>query len=149
MWFGIAAAIGNTISAGIVRTPGDVAKLLPNAWMFLGVWVLGGLYWLWTGPTPRRALLVVAAPVAWCVVDALVTGDPLFSLHSTSDLADELRRSRSFSEVPGDFVTPAQAAVLTGEAEITWRKRAAAGKIPGAHKYGKQWVLPRTAIAAR
>jgi APA family basic amino acid/polyamine antiporter len=44
MWFGMAAAIGNTISAGIVRTPGDVAKLLPNAWMFLGVWVLGGLY---------------------------------------------------------------------------------------------------------
>jgi basic amino acid/polyamine antiporter, APA family len=44
MWFGMAAAIGNTIAAGIVRTPGDVAKLLPNAWMFLSVWVLGGLY---------------------------------------------------------------------------------------------------------
>jgi len=44
MWFGMAAAIGNTIAAGIVRTPGDVARLLPNAWMFLGVWVLGGLY---------------------------------------------------------------------------------------------------------
>jgi basic amino acid/polyamine antiporter, APA family len=44
MWFGMAAAIGNTIAAGIVRTPGDVAKLLPNAWMFLGVWLLGGLY---------------------------------------------------------------------------------------------------------
>ena len=44
MWFGMAAAIGNTIAAGIVRTPGDVAKLLPNVWMFLGVWVLGGLY---------------------------------------------------------------------------------------------------------
>ncbi|HEX4542572.1 MAG TPA: APC family permease [Candidatus Acidoferrum sp.] len=44
MWFGMAAAIGNTISAGIVRTPGDVAKLLPNPWMFLGVWILGGLY---------------------------------------------------------------------------------------------------------
>ena len=40
----MAAAIGNTIAAGIVRTPGDVAKLLPNVWMFLGVWVLGGLY---------------------------------------------------------------------------------------------------------
>ena len=40
----MAAAIGNTIAAGIVRTPGDVARLLPNAWMFLGVWVLGGLY---------------------------------------------------------------------------------------------------------
>jgi len=44
MWFGIAAAVGNTISAGIVRTPGDIAKLLPNAWLFLGVWVVGGMY---------------------------------------------------------------------------------------------------------
>ena len=44
MWFGMAAAIGNTIAAGIVRTPGDVARLLPNAWMFLAVWILGGLY---------------------------------------------------------------------------------------------------------
>jgi len=44
MWFGIAAAVGNTISAGIVRTPGDIAKLLPNAWFFLGVWIIGGMY---------------------------------------------------------------------------------------------------------
>jgi len=44
MWFGMAAAIGNTIAAGIVRTPGDVARFLPNAWMFLAVWILGGLY---------------------------------------------------------------------------------------------------------
>jgi basic amino acid/polyamine antiporter, APA family len=44
MWFGMAAAIGNTIGAGIVRTPGDVAKYLPNSWMFLGVWFIGGLY---------------------------------------------------------------------------------------------------------
>ncbi len=44
MWFGIAAAIGNTIAAGIVRTPGDVAQRLPNAWLFLGVWILGGAY---------------------------------------------------------------------------------------------------------
>ncbi|HUL14463.1 MAG TPA: APC family permease [Terriglobales bacterium] len=44
VWFGIAAAIGNTIAAGIVRTPGDIAGLLPNAWLFLFVWVLGGAY---------------------------------------------------------------------------------------------------------
>jgi len=44
MWFGIAAAIGNAIAAGIVRTPGEIAKGLPNAWLFLGVWVVGGLY---------------------------------------------------------------------------------------------------------
>jgi APA family basic amino acid/polyamine antiporter len=44
VWFGIAAAVGNAIAAGIVRTPGDIAKALPNPWLFLGVWVLGGLY---------------------------------------------------------------------------------------------------------
>src|SRR2546426_309894 len=44
MWFGIAAAIGNTIAAGIVRTPGEIARLLPNPWLFLLVWILGGLY---------------------------------------------------------------------------------------------------------
>jgi APA family basic amino acid/polyamine antiporter len=44
MWFGIAAALGNAIAAGIVRTPGDIAKSLPNAWLFIGVWIVGGLY---------------------------------------------------------------------------------------------------------
>jgi APA family basic amino acid/polyamine antiporter len=44
VWFGIAVAVGNAIAAGIVRTPGDIAKLLPNAWLFIGVWVVGGLY---------------------------------------------------------------------------------------------------------
>jgi len=44
MWFGIATAIGNTIAAGIVRTPGDIAKLLPNIWVFFGVWIVGGCY---------------------------------------------------------------------------------------------------------
>jgi basic amino acid/polyamine antiporter, APA family len=44
MWFGMAAAIGNAIAAGIVRTPGDIAKNLPNPWLFLGIWVVGGLY---------------------------------------------------------------------------------------------------------
>jgi basic amino acid/polyamine antiporter, APA family len=44
MWFGIAAAVGNTIAAGIVRTPGDIARLLPNIWIFFGVWVAGGCY---------------------------------------------------------------------------------------------------------
>ena len=44
MWFGISAAVGNAIAAGIVYTPGDIGKGLPNAWFFIGVWVVGGLY---------------------------------------------------------------------------------------------------------
>ncbi len=42
--FGLAVAVGDTIAAGIVRTPGEIASQLPSAWLFLGVWVLGGLY---------------------------------------------------------------------------------------------------------
>jgi APA family basic amino acid/polyamine antiporter len=44
LWFGIAAAVGNAISAGIVRTPGEIAQGLPNPWLYLGVWIVGGLY---------------------------------------------------------------------------------------------------------
>jgi APA family basic amino acid/polyamine antiporter len=42
--FGLAVIIGNTIGAGIFRAPGIIAGQLPNPWLFLGVWVLGGLY---------------------------------------------------------------------------------------------------------
>ncbi len=42
--FGLAVIIGNTIGAGIFRAPGEIAGHLPNAWLFLSVWVVGGLY---------------------------------------------------------------------------------------------------------
>ena len=42
--FGLAVIVGNTIGAGILRTPGDIAQSLPVPWIYLGVWVLGGLY---------------------------------------------------------------------------------------------------------
>ena len=42
--FGLAVAIGNTIAAGIVRAPGEIATWLPNAVLFVAVWVIGGLY---------------------------------------------------------------------------------------------------------
>jgi len=42
--FGLAVIVGNTIGAGILRTPGEIAKYLPSPWIFLTVWVVGGLY---------------------------------------------------------------------------------------------------------
>jgi APA family basic amino acid/polyamine antiporter len=42
--FGLAVAIGNTIGAGILRTPGDVASMLQTPWLFFGVWIVGALY---------------------------------------------------------------------------------------------------------
>jgi hypothetical protein len=100
-------------------------------------WLLGGGYWLWLSYRARTPLwsllaLPLIAPVLWCAVDGLVTGDPLFSLHSTSDLADELNRSKSFSQVPGDFVSfladtarlPVAAAAVVGVV-WAWRRREA------------------------
>ena len=42
--FGIAVAVGNSISVGIVRTPGDIAARLPNVWLFIAVWIGGAFY---------------------------------------------------------------------------------------------------------
>jgi APA family basic amino acid/polyamine antiporter len=42
--FGIAVAIGNTIGAGIVRTPGEIAALLPSTWLYFAAWAIGGIY---------------------------------------------------------------------------------------------------------
>jgi APA family basic amino acid/polyamine antiporter len=41
--FGLAMAVGATIGGGILSTPGDVAAALPTTWLFIGIWVLGGL----------------------------------------------------------------------------------------------------------
>lgn len=42
--FGLAVIIGNTIGAGILRTPGEVAAHLPSVFWFMLVWIIGGLY---------------------------------------------------------------------------------------------------------
>ena len=42
--FGVAVAVGSMIGAGIFRSPADVAARLPMPALFLGAWVIGGLY---------------------------------------------------------------------------------------------------------
>jgi basic amino acid/polyamine antiporter, APA family len=42
--FGLAVIIGNTIGAGILRSPGSIAQLLPSSGAFLAVWIAGGIY---------------------------------------------------------------------------------------------------------
>ncbi|MDX6665732.1 MAG: hypothetical protein QOG68_1938 [Solirubrobacteraceae bacterium] len=71
-------------------------------------WLLVGLYWLWyawprtttTSTRVKTAALAATGPVIWALVDLAVTGDPLYSLHSTSTLADELGRANGLSAVP-------------------------------------------------
>lgn len=42
--FGLSVTVGNSIGSGILRTPGVVAQLLPSAFLFLAVWILGAFY---------------------------------------------------------------------------------------------------------
>ena len=42
--FGLAGAVGGTIGAGILRTPGLVAAELGDPWLIWGIWIIGGLY---------------------------------------------------------------------------------------------------------
>lgn len=42
--FGLAVTIGNTVAAGILRTPGDVATSFPEPTLFVGIWLLGAAY---------------------------------------------------------------------------------------------------------
>jgi APA family basic amino acid/polyamine antiporter len=42
--FGLAVTVGNTIGAGILRSPGEVGRHLPDPAWFLAAWVIGGLY---------------------------------------------------------------------------------------------------------
>ncbi|HVC28685.1 MAG TPA: APC family permease [Gammaproteobacteria bacterium] len=41
--FGLAIGIGTTIGGGILRTPGDIAALLPTPLLFMAVWVFGAI----------------------------------------------------------------------------------------------------------
>ncbi len=100
-------------------------------------WVLAGAYWLWCGPRRVDLLLLAAiAPVTWALVDLVVTGDPLFSLHATSDLADELGRERGLDEVPRSFFdflgdTAREPVAVAGAlgALLAWRRREQLGAL--------------------
>jgi hypothetical protein len=104
-------------------------------------WVLSGAYWLWcvwprAGTQPalqtrtRAAYLALAllAPVLWIAFDALLTGDPLHSLHQTTELAGELERTQGLSGVLGSMWSfavridklPVVVGVLAGVVLAVW-----------------------------
>ena len=74
-------------------------------------WVLSGAYWLWccwrADNRTRLGYLAIAAigPVVWFGLDAIVTGNPLYSLTATAGLAQELERTQGFSGVVGSLWT--------------------------------------------
>lgn len=117
------------------RRAGPVLWLLALAGLLRPeAWLLSGVYWLYLfrGATweqrIRSALIVGSAPLAWLATDAIVTGDPLFSQHHTSGLAEELGRQKGLNQVPSATVSflkslvklPVAAAGLIGLVLAGW-----------------------------
>jgi hypothetical protein len=61
-------------------------------------WLVSGAYALYALPSHgdrlKVAAILAAAPLAWALFDLVATGDPLFSLHGTRELAAQLDRPR-------------------------------------------------------
>jgi APA family basic amino acid/polyamine antiporter len=65
--FGLAVTIGGTIGMGILRTPGEIAAQLPTAKLFIGVWILGGLYALLGAVTVAELGTMIPRSGGWYV----------------------------------------------------------------------------------
>src|SRR4051794_36763413 len=71
--------------------------LRPETWLFAAA------YWAWCFPARdwggrlRLGALAALAPVLWLLSDWAITGDPLWSLNGTTDLAAELGRKTGLS----------------------------------------------------
>ena len=65
--FGLAVTIGGTIGMGILRTPGAVAAQLPTAKLFIGVWILGGVYALLGAVTVAELGTMIPRSGGWYV----------------------------------------------------------------------------------
>ncbi|MSX02774.1 MAG: hypothetical protein F2813_06395 [Actinobacteria bacterium] len=79
------------IMAGLLR---------PEAWLLIGLYMLWVGYPLsWSGRL-RVLCYAAIAPLIWFSIDLLVTGNPLYSLTTTSRNAGDLGRSRPFSTLP-------------------------------------------------
>jgi hypothetical protein len=113
---------------------GLAGLLRPEAWLFIAV------YWLWLFPARAwrarvgLALLAAAAPAIWLASDLAVTGDALWSLHGTHDLAGQLKRPTGLDEVPklmprrlGEIMRLPEliAAVLGFAGALAWMRRRA------------------------
>jgi hypothetical protein len=102
VWAAVLEARRPRRGAPVLVLLGLAGLLRPELWGFAAA------YWLWCalgletwGERLRLAALALAAPVIWCLSDLLIQGDPLWSLHGTSDLAAQLDRNTGVGALPG------------------------------------------------
>ena len=121
------------------RRGGPVMVLLVLAGLLRPeIWLFAAVYWLWCYPALdwrerfSLALTAALAPAIWLGSDWAITGDPLWSLNGTTDLAAELNRRTGIGAVPeimprrlGEIVRLPEliAAVLGFVAGLIWLRR--------------------------
>jgi hypothetical protein len=72
--------------------------LRPEGWLIMGAYALYLLPASDLGTRVRVLGIAAIAPVTWATFDLVVTGDPLYSLHGTQQLAAELDRPRELAD---------------------------------------------------
>jgi hypothetical protein len=102
------------------------------------IWLFAAAYWLWCardldwGGRARLGALAALAPAIWLLSDWAITGNPLWSLHGTTDLAAELGRRTGLTAVPeimprrlGEILRLPElvAAVIGFGAGLLWMRR--------------------------
>jgi len=73
--FGIAGAIGATIGAGILRTPGSVAAHLGNSTLIIAAWIVGGIYALLSAISVAELAASMPQAGGWYVYARRAFGD--------------------------------------------------------------------------
>ncbi|MFN2481780.1 MAG: APC family permease [Pyrinomonadaceae bacterium] len=113
--FGLAVIVGNTIGAGILRAPGDVAKQLPHPWLFLAVWVAGGAYALLGANAVAELGTMIPRSGGQYVFARRALGDYAGFLVGWSDWLSTCGTTAAVSVVVGDY-TVALFPALAGRA---------------------------------
>ncbi len=151
--FGLLAAIGYldvpycaliawaaALEAERPRRGGAVWALLALAGLLRPeAWLLAAAYAVWMRRGPRTWAAAAVAPVVWCATDLALTGDPLFSIHHTDALAQELGRERPLVELPWlmsvllvEIVKPPVLLAGLAGAILAWRLRRGTLAVAGA-----------------
>ena len=109
------------------------------------IWLFAAAYWLWCfreldwEERLRLGAIAALAPALWLLSDWAVTGDPLWSLNGTTDLAAELNRKTGIGAVPE--VMPRRLGEIMRLPELI---AAVIGFLAGLVWLGRRMALPAT-----
>lgn len=73
--FGVAVVVGNTISVGILRTPGEIASHLQSSTLIITLWILGGLYAFFCTLSVTELATTLPQAGGWYVYSRRAFGD--------------------------------------------------------------------------